>query len=691
VNTSGGLAGEGHHLNNRIESPAMPWPDPDHDGAVLAFSVYRHEDLDADAPGIFYSWSLGTHSPWDPEGWYNFGDGFAQYGPMGYLRYNELVDDLIGSQATHVKVRLSVFELGWVWGYGGDDGYPAPYFDNVRLTTYDRVGPSLAAREVDLAQDAFPENGTLDLGAPGALSVRFDMARNISPPSHLRRDPGDSVVFDCLANGNDAVLAGPPEIVYEVRTNPSFDPYRTDPTPYAGRLACGQVTGPAGAVVPDRFFADLPDSGWLFPGDVVHYHIEASQVDTVTAAVETSVLPADLAGFGDFGNALAYDQSFVVRCLPNLVLDQQTQPTILFWNDYGNRGGLEEWTFALHYLGLFADYNIDRYDTRAPSAGAGNGLGSRATAAQLAGYRTLIYTAGDLASFTLANGDLDGDSSPDLPLLTAWLDGGGRHAFLTGDNLVGDLVQSGPAGTAFVADMMRVAYAGSDLRDLIGGQTTPVVRPEPMNPVFSTVTSWIAYGGCQVLNTFDAVTVLPGGERLAVFTDPTGADVGYPYSAATLASGVGAAGTSEVVSLPYDLMFLATDPDEGAKADATAPARARVLRDALIRFGESSGVDYAGTGDTPPLQLGAANHPNPFNPVTTIRYAAPRAGDLTLKVFNVRGELVRTLVSGRVGRGEHSIDWNGRDDRGSGVASGVYFYEVRRAHDARVGKMTLVK
>lgn len=691
VNTSGGLAGEGHYLNNFIESPAMPWPDAAHDGAVLAFDVYRHEDLDFDSPGIFYDWGFGTHSPWDPEGWYNFGDGFAQYGPLGYLRYNEVVDDLIGTQATHVKVRLRVFELAWIWGPTGDDGYPAPYFDNVRLTTYDRVGPSLATRELDLAQDNFPESGTLDTTDPGSLWVRFDMARNISPPTHLRRDPGDSVVFDCVVNDHDAVLEGPPEIVYEVRTNASFDPYRTDPTPYTGRLACGQVTSPTGGVVPDRFFADLPDTGWLFPGDVVHYYIEATQIDTLTSVVETSVLPADLTGFGDHGNMMGYDPSFTVRCLPNIDLDQQTQPSILLWNDFGDRGGMDEWFHALLYHGWFDGYNLDQYYTNAPSSGVGNGLGGRATAAQLAGYSTLLYTAGDLASFTISNGDLEGDSSPDLALLTSWLDSGGRHAFLTGDNLVSDLVQAGPAGTDFVTDMMQVGHDSSWLRDLIGGQYSPTVRPTSVNPVFSSVTSWVAYGGCQIMNTFDAVTALTAGERIAVFTDETGADGGYPYSAATLAEGVGVAGTSEVISLPYDLMFVHTDPDEGLKADATAAARTRLLGDVLARFGEWTMGDPAGAGEALPSRLAATNYPNPFNPITTIRYTAPRDGELTLRVFNLRGELVRTLINGRVEQGAGSMDWNGRDDRGSRVASGVYFYEVRMGGEAQVGKMALVK
>ena len=64
VTTTGGLAGENEHIHNAIESPVMDWPQakncvtPDPDGIILDFEVYQHEDLTADAPGIFYTWSV---------------------------------------------------------------------------------------------------------------------------------------------------------------------------------------------------------------------------------------------------------------------------------------------------------------------------------------------------------------------------------------------------------------------------------------------------------------------------------------------------------------------------------------------------------------------------------------------------------------------------------------------------------
>jgi flagellar hook assembly protein FlgD len=71
------------------------------------------------------------------------------------------------------------------------------------------------------------------------------------------------------------------------------------------------------------------------------------------------------------------------------------------------------------------------------------------------------------------------------------------------------------------------------------------------------------------------------------------------------------------------------------------------------------------------------NHPNPFNPSTTIGYTLPaNAGRVTLRVYDVAGRVVRALVDAEQGSGAQSASWNGRDDRGNAVASGVYFYRL---------------
>ncbi|HEU4363932.1 MAG TPA: FlgD immunoglobulin-like domain containing protein, partial [Candidatus Krumholzibacteria bacterium] len=98
-------------------------------------------------------------------------------------------------------------------------------------------------------------------------------------------------------------------------------------------------------------------------------------------------------------------------------------------------------------------------------------------------------------------------------------------------------------------------------------------------------------------------------------------------------------------------------------------------------------------GDRPaPRQLALSNFPNPFNPGTTIRYTLPEAAVTSLRVYDVTGRLVRTLFAGeRVPAGTFEVEWNGRDERGADVASGVYFFRIDAGTRSFTRKAVLLK
>jgi hypothetical protein len=83
--------------------------------------------------------------------------------------------------------------------------------------------------------------------------------------------------------------------------------------------------------------------------------------------------------------------------------------------------------------------------------------------------------------------------------------------------------------------------------------------------------------------------------------------------------------------------------------------------------------------------------PNPFNPTTVIRYRAAAGVRVTIAIFDVAGRRVRSLVDGAAAGGEATVTWDGHDDAGRAVASGVYFCRLRSADVTRTGKMLLVK
>ena len=83
--------------------------------------------------------------------------------------------------------------------------------------------------------------------------------------------------------------------------------------------------------------------------------------------------------------------------------------------------------------------------------------------------------------------------------------------------------------------------------------------------------------------------------------------------------------------------------------------------------------------------------PNPFNPRTTISFSTAREGTVTLDLLDLSGRKVRTLLDGRRARGEHAIGWDGRDDAGMRVASGVYTVRLRTSDGVETRKVTLVE
>jgi flagellar hook assembly protein FlgD len=85
------------------------------------------------------------------------------------------------------------------------------------------------------------------------------------------------------------------------------------------------------------------------------------------------------------------------------------------------------------------------------------------------------------------------------------------------------------------------------------------------------------------------------------------------------------------------------------------------------------------------------NHPNPFNPRTTISFTAPEPGHVKLAVYSPDGRLVRTLVDGSLPAGFKEVSWDGKDASGVPVSSGVYFYRLETGKQTLARKMVYLK
>jgi len=103
------------------------------------------------------------------------------------------------------------------------------------------------------------------------------------------------------------------------------------------------------------------------------------------------------------------------------------------------------------------------------------------------------------------------------------------------------------------------------------------------------------------------------------------------------------------------------------------------------------GADEVATANPPEAFVLEQNYPNPFNPSTTIRFQIPRAEHVELKIFNGLGQEVRTLVDAQYEIGQHSVVWDGKDNRGFAVASGIYICRMLAGENAQTRKMNLVR
>ena len=112
-----------------------------------------------------------------------------------------------------------------------------------------------------------------------------------------------------------------------------------------------------------------------------------------------------------------------------------------------------------------------------------------------------------------------------------------------------------------------------------------------------------------------------------------------------------------------------------------------------VRLDPEFGIDGEDVGTPEAItahRLGQ-NYPNPFNPITTIDYQIPIRSRVSLKIFDVSGKLVRTLVDEYEGAGSHDALWDGKDSFGKAVASSIYFYELRAGSYRETKRMVLLR
>lgn len=106
---------------------------------------------------------------------------------------------------------------------------------------------------------------------------------------------------------------------------------------------------------------------------------------------------------------------------------------------------------------------------------------------------------------------------------------------------------------------------------------------------------------------------------------------------------------------------------------------------------DSTDVHDVSQGQRPTVYSLSQNYPNPFNANTQISFALPKSGKATLEIFNILGQKVNTLVNEYMTAGYKIVNWDGRDNRGMEVPSGIYFYRLRSEEFLQTKKMLMIQ
>jgi hypothetical protein len=597
--------------------------------------------------------------------------------------------------------------LCYCWyGIYGDcaEHTPSPWFDNVRIQRYETAGPQFTHRRLDLFQDSFPEE-EFDIES----WVRADAANDLRPNDIPVIDPGDSVVVGCdspLGGGIRYSFLGPdslPEVYMHVRcssigcddpTKPSlFGPslegtygeYESDDGVWTV-IRGEEARTSSGHRAPDMYMFDLNDS-LLTRGYMVEYYFTAND----NAGLSRS-LPEDAAD-GVY---------FEFTCLPTLCHD------ILYVDDFDGRGSHEgivhnyfEHAFPAVVPGCgpapteAMERYADRYDVNQPSSMCGNGLGGRAKLAHMkTAYNNVIWDSGDLAEGTITDGTEERGKSNDCQLLVTWLNEDDHDVglWVLGDNVAQDLNGS---VTRQALDLMSVkcgVMLGADSYYGLTGRVSPKVSGLPASPFHhqGIPDTFCIYGGCPAINGFDCLIPAENGQPALEYGSCGCPDQweGSGHYGGIWSTGINNNGFNmNTVWFGFSYMYMRDC------ARVMPLMRFHIMEDVLSFFGSVVNMNITGDEDDVPAYVYSLsqNYPNPFNPATTIRFSLREKGKVAIRIYDVAGRLVKTLVDEVRDAGAYVEPWDGRNNRDSRVASGVYFYKMESKHFSSTRKMVLLR
>ncbi|MCP3975607.1 MAG: T9SS type A sorting domain-containing protein, partial [bacterium] len=667
----------------------------------LEYQIYY--DLPQNAL-VYESWGVAAQTQGVPCLGVYKNDNVVIYGDSKQWTTNDInvtqyvAESAQGGVINGIGVALNTVDMCPFWCNTNGDGTghtPAPYFDNVVIKLISASAIAWDVSRFDRFQDNFPE--------PVGGKVRIDSCNDVGDiASNSPVVIGDSTMVELNMD-----LVGGMKTHFNAaagETRPDFRLwFRVSEGPNAGTLSASMADQDAsdgiyspwdgiqnfdgedwGTMVTDsasttsgivqgKYAFDFNDD-FFEPGDIIEFFYRA---EAVTG--ELSHRP----GYAMSSNP-DLRSYYTVRCLPT------TGATMLFCDDAN--GTFFWWNEAFRYNG-YSGY--DTYLTQAPSSGLENGLAGRAEIADLAQYDMIVWDSGGVPTGTVTNSANNHKTEDDV-LLTDYIENSTHD---TGLWMMGDLIGNDLGnGSAFFSNVLgaNLMSAGQFYDDYTGilvpqvNATHAALEVGGLEPYF-----WV-YGGCPNIRDFSVVE--PSGV-LSAEAFAWDDDGGTTMVAGILnrdpdgdSSPTSAAGwDNHVVYNPFSYVRVRDSDfalDNGFDLDYARQSVGDVLG-LLFGFQANMAPDDAGT--VPARTELSGNFPNPFNPKTTIKFALASEEHVHLSVYDLSGRVVKTLVNGSMLATDHEVVWDGKNENGDRIASGVYFYKLVAGDYTATEKMVMLK
>ncbi len=621
---------------------------------------------------------------------------------------------------------------------------PGPYIDRTRIGRQVLSGPvineGIDARQQ--GQDAYPTQistavtpgtgdhyePTLDRFGTTAFSRGTELGINNSSPNLITGDSVSVNVQDVRGAGGitsidlyGAIVAGP-------HAGLAPPPHSVGGSGFFV-IAADSVRNTAGVVVANNFFVDIDDE-YLVGGDVLHYlWLAVDGLGGVTSTpvglsgVPTSVADAQAATNGMFEMsalpAINWDPDYIAAVGVSNKVDPNSDPSyldessqkncILYVNRINSRrrsGDVNRTSFmyTLDRLGYRGSYDV--YD-HTGMGNTNNHLGGRATVEQAQGYNLIVYDAGNVGPGgtimpSSLSGDLDAEKVDQIGWFVSWLaqastsEAGWATLWVMGSNFL----QEKPTAVLYTGNMgttLNATDQGLNANpDALGQTSFTFDVGAGGNTVDFTTGARSEYslnGGCPVIRNYDGQQSGGTGVNVYLYADPNSGTTGD----AAVVMNTNAAANTNTISMSHPWFDIREDFGGAPGSLTSAEDLAKSVLDGVLPTACVESEDPTDTGEQPEISAPAKtvlylNKPNPFNPMTTISFDLAQTGHVSLKIYDVAGRLVRTLIDEKMTAGRNlQRVWDGMDESGQRTSSGVYFYRLEAPNFSAVNKMVMMK